>query len=103
MFVALNKNGLGMLSENEMRVFAVHAGFDGSDEEWRQEFQDLLASRDRDHGLSVLDFEHLVKLDWMGCIKTRACPVWGGVRHGVLVTGLTSAVCRCLIYQTVLS
>ncbi|CAJ1352936.1 unnamed protein product [Effrenium voratum] len=33
-FVALNKNGLGMLSENEMRVFAVHAGFDGSDEEW---------------------------------------------------------------------
>ncbi|CAJ1425264.1 unnamed protein product [Effrenium voratum] len=59
-FVALNKNGLGMLSENEMRVFAVHAGFDGSDEEWRQEFQDLLASRDRDHGLSVLDFEHLV-------------------------------------------
>jgi len=40
-FQALNRSGSGRLTAAEMRPFAEHTGFDGTDQEWQHEFDKL--------------------------------------------------------------
>merc|ERR1712194_609956 len=48
----------GFLNEKEMRVFAVHTGFDGSEEEWASEFR-LLCDEQSAKGVNATLFEKL--------------------------------------------
>merc|ERR1719350_1509947 len=59
-FRQYDEDGDGLLSSRELRAFAMATGFDGSDQEWQQEFEALTrscrASVARQGGLGIADF-----------------------------------------------
>eukprot|EP00930_Biecheleria_cincta_P092427 TRINITY_DN8233_c0_g1_i1.p1 TRINITY_DN8233_c0_g1~~TRINITY_DN8233_c0_g1_i1.p1 ORF type:complete len:2246 (+),score=491.91 TRINITY_DN8233_c0_g1_i1:182-6919(+) len=59
-FHALDTNKDGQLSANEMRPFATHTGFDGSDHDWAEEFKALCAEGGSAHSVNLAHFRRLV-------------------------------------------
>jgi len=57
-FRACDTDNDGMLDEVEMRSFAVHVGFEGSNEEWAQEYK-LLCAEKQTSGVNMKLFEKL--------------------------------------------
>ena len=58
-FKALNSSGNGYLASEEMRPFAEATGFDGSDQDWKQEFELLKQECKAGPGISLEDFKRL--------------------------------------------
>ena len=59
-FAALGGSGKGHLTAVEMLPFARHTGFDGTDVEWRKEFEMLLKDCGATAGVTKATFEKLV-------------------------------------------
>ena len=59
-FAALGGSGKGYLTADEMLPFARHTGFDGTDREWRTEFEALLKECGSTGGVTKANFEKLV-------------------------------------------
>ncbi|CAL1153427.1 unnamed protein product [Cladocopium goreaui] len=58
-FQALNRSGSGCLTFDEMKPFAKHTGFEGSDAEWKNEFEEL-KQECRVNEIGLREFDHLV-------------------------------------------
>ena len=58
-FEALNWTGTGQLSADEMRPFANETGFEGTDEEWTEEFKMLLQECGENAGITLPNFAKL--------------------------------------------
>ena len=62
-FQALNWTGTGHLSADEMRPFANQTGFDGTDEDWKKEFEMLLQESGDHAGITLPNFLKLANDD----------------------------------------
>ncbi|CAK9015765.1 unnamed protein product [Durusdinium trenchii] len=62
-FAALNRSHTGHLNADEMRPFANQTGFEGSDAEWRGEFDSLRHECGSGPGISLHHFQRLVNDD----------------------------------------
>ncbi|CAK9015773.1 unnamed protein product [Durusdinium trenchii] len=58
-FIALNRSRTGFLNASEMRPFANRTGFDGTDAEWREEFDLLQKECGSNTGISLHHFQRL--------------------------------------------
>eukprot|EP00913_Durusdinium_trenchii_P026419 g24787.t1 len=63
-FNTLNRSCTGYLNASEMRPFANRTGFDGTDAEWRQEFELLQKECGSDTGISLHHFHRLANETW---------------------------------------
>ncbi|CAK9015775.1 unnamed protein product [Durusdinium trenchii] len=63
-FTGLNQSRTGYLNADEMRPFANQTGFQGTDAEWRTEFNLLRQECGSGQGVSMYDFQRLANETW---------------------------------------